>query len=316
MSQRLGSVKQELQKLGKETLATSLLLMKITVPVIIITKILEYGGVIDYLSMLLEPIMQLLGLPGACGVVWATGIFTSLYGALAVFAVIAPALELTTLQVTVLGSILLIAHSLPIEITITKRAGAKILPIVVLRLGGALSYGVLLFTLCSYFQLWQEPALMLFEAPVTDPGLLGWARLQIVNLGLMFLVILGILTVMRVLTVVGVISVLECFLQPVLPWFGMSHRAAPLTVVGMLVGLGYGGALIIRETTAGNMSRQEVGNSLALMSLCHGLVEDTLLMMAWGGAVTGLLWGRLLFSLVVMAILVRLRQLFDGKKNG
>jgi len=45
--------------------------------------------------------------------------------------------------------------------------------------------------------------------------------------------------------------------------------------------------------------------SLALMSLCHSLIEDTLLMTALGGHVSGVLLGRLLFALVVTALLVK-----------
>jgi hypothetical protein len=54
------------------------------------------------------------------------------------------------------------------------------------------------------------------------------------------------------------------------------------------------------------MDSREIFNSLALMSLSHGLVEDTLLMMAIGGMLGGILWGRLLFSLLVIFILVRI----------
>ena len=107
------------------------------------------------------------------------------------------------------------------------------------------------------------------------------------------------------LKAIGFLSLLEWILKPVLPFFGMSHRAAPVTVVGMIVGIGYGGALIIRETTKGTMNRREVFNSLALMALSHGLIEDTLLMMALGASLNGILWGRLLFSLIVIYLLVR-----------
>ncbi|MDX9896484.1 MAG: hypothetical protein RBS34_13635, partial [Desulfofustis sp.] len=55
-----------------------------------------------------------------------------------------------------------------------------------------------------------------------------------------------------------------------------------------------------------SMDSREIFNSLALMSLSHGLVEDTLLMMAIGGMLGGILWGRLLFSLLVIFILVRI----------
>jgi hypothetical protein len=105
---------------------------------------------------------------------------------------------------------------------------------------------------------------------------------------------------------VGFLNLLERMLNPVLPLFGMSHRAAPVTVVGMIMGIAYGGALIIRETTSGKMDRRETFNSLALMGLSHGLVEDTLVMLAIGGALGGILWGRLLFSLMFIFLLVKL----------
>ncbi len=45
---------------------------------------------------------------------------------------------------------------------------------------------------------------------------------------------------------------------------------------------------------------------MALMSLCHGLVEDTLLMAAIGGKFGGIFWGRILFSLNVIFFLVKI----------
>ena len=48
--------------------------------------------------------------------------------------------------------------------------------------------------------------------------------------------------------------------------------------------------------------------SLALMGLCHGLVEDILIMMLQGGHLSGLLWGRLVFSLLVIFLLGKLIQ--------
>jgi len=110
---------------------------------------------------------------------------------------------------------------------------------------------------------------------------------------------------MRLMRLIGLLALLEWLLKPVLPLFGMSHRAAPVTVVGMIMGIAYGGALIIRETTTGSMNSREIFNSLALMSLSHGLVEDTLLMLAIGGKLGGIFWGRLLFSLLVIFILAR-----------
>jgi spore maturation protein SpmB len=119
---------------------------------------------------------------------------------------------------------------------------------------------------------------------------------------------------MRIFRKVGLLTLLEKILAPVLPFFGMGRQAAPITVVGMVMGIGYGGALIIRETDKGMIAKEEIFNSMALMGLCHGLLEDTLIMAAIGGKFGGILWGRIVFSLIVTYLLVRLLQALAAKR--
>ncbi len=304
-----------LKELWRDTVRTSSELFKITVPAVIVTKLLEELGLIGYLSGLVEPIMALMGLPGALGIVWATALITSPYSAIAVFASLAPTMVLSAAQVTILCSAMLIAHSLPVELSITKKAGAGILPMAALRLLSGLCYGIILNLICHYTGLWQEPVQMFFSGSPGEQDLIGWAISQIFNLGLIFFVIFCILTAMHLLRIIGFLRLFECMLRPVLPLFGMTDRAAPVTVVGMILGIGYGGALIIRETTTGSMTRRETFNSLALMGLSHGLVEDTLVMMAIGGKLGGILLGRVLFSLVVIFLLDRLLRCLAGTEK-
>ena len=291
--------------LGKDSAATSSGLLKVTVPAIIATKVLEELGLIVYIGKILEPVMGLLGLPGELGLVWATAILTSPYGAIGVYAALGPSLSLSGADMTVLCSIILIAHSFPVELSIVRKAGAGALPIGALRLLGAFVYGIILNRVCIGFDLWQDPAIMLFQTGSKEQSLLHWAADQCLNLLVICVVIFFILLAMRLLRALGVIGLIENLLKPLLPLFGMSHQAAPVTVVGMLLGVVYGGALIIKETTAGKMEPREVFNSLALMSLSHGLIEDTLVMMALGAKIGGILWGRLLFSLLVIYLLAR-----------
>lgn len=286
-----------------ETLLTSWELLKITIPVVIIVKILEELGMVALLSIYLEPVMGLIGLPGALGLVWATALLTNLYGAMVIFATLAPDLNLSVAQVTIICSVMLIAHALPLELTITKKAGAPFTPIALLRLTGAFIYGFLLHVICSSLQIWQEQATIIFEAGEKSTTLLAWSMDQLENFALIIFVIFCIVIIMKTLRILGALSLLERILEPILPIFGMSKRAAPVTVVGMVMGISYGGALIIRETNSGSMDRREVFFSLALMGLSHALIEDTLLMIALGGHWLGVLVGRVIFSLIVIYLL-------------
>ncbi len=307
-------LKELVGSLIRETWLTSWELIRITIPIAILTKILEEFGLIAYLSAALEPVMGLIGLPGSLGLVWATAILTNLYGGIAVFAALAPGLLLTSGQITVLCSAMLIAHSLPIELSISKRAGANIIPIGSLRLLGAVIYAFLLNQICIGFHFWQEEAQILFKATAESRDLLRWMLDLLQNQGLIILIIFCIVLCMRILRTVGILNLLEKILAPVLPFFGMGRQAAPITVVGMIMGISYGGALIIRETNTGKMAREEVFNSMALMGLCHGLVEDTLVMAAIGGKIGGILWGRILFSLFVTYVLVKLLHALADKR--
>ncbi len=300
--------------LGRDSFVTSVELLKVTIPAIIFTKILEELGLIVYIGKALDPIMGLMGLPGELGLVWATAILITPYGAIGVYAALAPSLNLTVSDVTVLASIMLIAHSLPVELSITKKAGAGIIPIGLIRLLGGLLYGILLNLVSSGLGIWQDTPIMLFKAGPQDQTIMQWAIGQSFNILMICAVIFLVLLFMRFLKAIGLFRLLEYLLKPILPLFGMSHRAAPVTVVGMILGIAYGGALIIKETTAGKMDRREVFNSLALMSLSHGLIEDTLVMMALGAKLGGILWGRLLFSLIFIYIMVKVLDYFNGRK--
>lgn len=303
-------------ELLKETMLTSWELIRILIPVAIVTKIMAELGLISFIGRLLEPLMHVLGLPGELGLVWATAIFSSLYSGVAVFSVIAPGLELSAAQVTVLCSVMLIAHSLPIELSVSTKAGARLLPIALLRIVGAVVYGYLLNVFCLALNIWQQPSRILFTATESSDNYLSWGVDLLENLCLIILIIFCIIILMRLFKMIGLLGVFERLLAPVLPHFGMGKQAAPITVVGMIMGIGYGGALIIRETATGKLGKDEVFNSMVLMGLCHGLLEDTLIMAAIGGKFGGILWGRIVFSLVVTYLLVKLMAHLGKKRAG
>ncbi|MCK9173864.1 MAG: hypothetical protein M0O96_01100 [Desulforhopalus sp.] len=297
-----------LAALAAETWQTSRELIRIIIPVVIVTKILEELGLIYTLASLFAPLMELIGLPGELGLVWGTAMMTSLYGGIAVFMSLAPDLHLTSAQITVLASVLLYCHSLPVELMVAKRAGSSALVVGLMRFFAALAYGAFFSFFCLRFNFLQNRPQLLFKAPLADSGLLSWTADQVQNILFIIVIIFCILVVMKMLRRFGVLDLLERLLAPVLPNFGMTSSAAPLTVVGMLMGIGYGGALIIREAQSGRLSREEVFNSMLLLGLCHSLIEDTLLMAAIGGKFIGILWVRMVFSLIFLYLWVYFRR--------
>jgi glycerol uptake facilitator-like aquaporin len=87
---------------------------------------------------------------------------------------------------------------------------------------------------------------------------------------------------------------------------GIGGGAATITVIGLVMGLAYGGGLIMHDVHKGKVERRDVFPAISLMSLSHALIEDTLLMYLIGATMWGTFVGRLLFSLLVVAALSRL----------
>lgn len=90
-----------------------------------------------------------------------------------------------------------------------------------------------------------------------------------------------------------------------LEFVGMSKSAAPITMVGMTLGLSYGGGLIINEARSGRLSDRDIFLSMSLMGICHGLIEDTLLMCAIGASLSGTLLARVFFTILIIYVLIK-----------
>ncbi|MGB9640202.1 MAG: nucleoside recognition domain-containing protein, partial [Anaerolineales bacterium] len=97
-------------------------LYKIMIPLLILTRILEGTGAINLLGSLLKPIMGIVNLPGNMGFVWATSLIVGTYGALLVLISFIASNPLTVAQMTILLSMCLIAHSLPVEAMVARKA--------------------------------------------------------------------------------------------------------------------------------------------------------------------------------------------------
>jgi spore maturation protein SpmB len=296
----------------RQAVKTSLALFRIIVPIAIGVRLLELAGVIDLFGRLLAPLMALVGLPGSMGLVWATTLVTNLYGGMVVFAGVAPAAGLTVAQVTVLATMMLIAHAIPVEAGIARQAGTRFRAMAALRIGGALIAGMLLNLGYTLSATLQQPNRALWNPPPRNPGWPGWAAGEARNLLYIFLIILTLLIVMRLLERVGMIRGLTRLLRPVLTQLGISDHAAPLAIIGMTLGLTYGGGLIIQEARAGQLSRSDVFCALALLGICHSFIEDTLLMLVIGGHLSGTLAFRTLFALLVAYLVARLLRLLPN----
>lgn len=284
-------------------------LMKVMLPVMIAVQLAQHWGWIDALGHAMAPAMSWLALPPEAGLVWITGAFVGVYGAIAAMIGLATQLELTSGQLSALCAMLLFAHALPVEQSIVRRAGAGFWATGALRVAVALAYGGTVAWLSRLTGVMNEPvslAWMQASSGQGESGLLAWAQSTALSLAMTFAILVALLVLLDALERTGATRRITTMLTPLLRVSGLDARAAPVTTVGVLLGLTYGGALIIEESEKQQFDARTRFLALAWLCLSHALIEDTLLLLALGANLWIVLVGRVVVTLVLIAALARL----------
>ncbi len=294
-----------LSSLIKEIFSITYNLFKIMIPIIIIVKVIEELGGIKYIAMALEPLMELVGLPASMGLVWATTMIANIYAGMIIFISSSANEALSVAQVTVLASMMLLAHALPIEVRIVQKAGVRVIFTLILRIGGALLLGFLLHKIYSSSDYLSQTNVPLWKPPeITDDSLLTWIINQVKMLFQVFIIIAVLVVFLKILKSSGIEKLFAFILKPFLKILGLSEKTTSITIVGITLGLTYGGGLLINEANKGELSKMDVFGSISLLAIIHSLIEDTLLLMLLGADLSGILYARILFSIILIAIIV------------
>ena len=165
-------------------------LLKVMVPALIIVKVLDIIGGTVWLGKLLAPLMSLVGLPEAMGLVWATAMLTNIYTGMAVFFDLAGDNPLTVAQVSVLGIMMLLAHSLPIEGAVAKLTGISWRVTLPLRIGGGFILGMITNQVYLLGNWQQQPAEIVWQPTPASSSLFDWGIAQLTMLASIFLSLL------------------------------------------------------------------------------------------------------------------------------
>ena len=290
-------------------------LIKIMVPILLIVRLIEQMGWIEDMALLIEPVMVWVGLPGEMGLVWMSAMVSNIYTGMAVFYQLGMAEQLTVAQISVLGTMILVAHGLPVEAAIAKATGVSLWFTLSLRIGGALILGALLHLVYSHFSLLQGPVPLLWQPESSGSDWLSWFVAQLKMLLAALTIIAGLTLLIRLLRFLGIERLIHSLLAPVLRALGIGAKAANIMIVGLTLGLSFGGGLLIKEAKSRQLSGRDIFMTMAFLGLCHSLIEDTLLLLFLGADLSAILWARLGFSLLVIAILSRLLAVLPNHKK-
>ena len=93
--------------------------------------------------------------------------------------------------------------------------------------------------------------------------------------------------------------------------FGITHRGILPLVTGIVIGLTYGAGVIIYSIRTSNIARKEAFLILLFLSICHAMIEDTLIFVLLGANGLILIVARFLLAILLTYLVYRSRLFSD-----
>ena len=285
-------------------------LFKVILPVIIIIRALELMGAIPYLAKFLEPLTSFIGIDGSLGLVWMAAILVNIYAGMAAFASLQLIFDYTVAETTILGLIILIAHSLPIEVAIARQSRVSAIFNLLFRFINAVIAGKILNYIFIKFELFNEKNSSILDIPTNVFSNFDWLILQSKNFLIIFMIIFLIISTINILKFIGLWRFIINILKIPLSYLGMSEKVANIILIGLTLGISFGGGFLIEESKKNNISKKDILLSLSFLSLCHSIIEDTILILLLGSHISGILFFRMIYTIVIILFM---KYLLDTK---
>lgn len=292
----------------KKSAQTSIWLLKLILPISLAFRLLDYTGLLSYVADFLNPVFTHLGLPGSTAIVFISSIFLPLYAPLALIT----SMTLTLRELTILALMCQVAHNLPVESAIQAKTGTSFGAMFSVRIFTSIIIGFVLNLLLpmemgmpSFLQTSIESMNSLSDV------FMAWGITSL-RITILILAVVAILMITyRLLEEYNLVNKLSKSIEPFLKIFGLPKSTAFLWLIGNIVGLAYGGALMIDQMNEGKVSKAEGSLLNYHLAISHSIIEDNLLFVALGVSI----WWILVTRLIAAWIVVWLRRAFLNFKG-
>lgn len=260
-------------------------------------RLCQHYGLLDKLSVLLEPLFSHIGLPGETAIVFITSLFCPLYAPIALIAT----LSIGAREATILALMCLVSHNLVVESTVQSRTGSSFWGMTALRVSLSFLIAYCLnqvMPLTGWEQMGATEGTERYESlsELFSLWLIGSARIVLT----IWMVITSLMILHYILEEFKLMKRISRLLAPLMKVFGLPENAAFLWLVGNVVGLTYGGAIMVEQMRNKQLSYSE-GNLLNYhLAVSHSMLEDTLIFVAIGIPLLWILATRLVFALAVV----------------
>lgn len=294
----------------KEAVKSSLGIFKIMLPVSLLMAILNYFGIVDWLSVLFQPITNLLGLSGKAILPLLSGYLINTYSAIALMI----SLELPMKEIAILSSMVLLSHTLPVELSIQKKAGGNMGLLFLIRVGSSIITGIVLNIVLP-----NESVIISSEtqaiAAVATPSLLvvlkSWVQDNVTTIIKIFVINIVISVVFKCLIKFHVVDKLSSLLKPIMFIFGLGKECAPYWLIANVIGLIYGAGILITANENKDLEKEEIRRLNVSICSMHSIIQETANFLVLGVSILVLIVPRF----VTAVASVWMYNVVEGRKN-
>ena len=272
-------------------------LLKLMIPISLSVALLQHWGVLAWIAGYLNPLFSMMGLPGESAVLFISGAAAGTYAGVAAMM----SVHLTLRQATIVGVMILICHALPMECTVNHKTGSNFWRMGLIR--------ILMAFVAAMFLNQVLPALSipyLYIGAAAESSLsqvlLTWLISQAKIAVMVFLIIYVLMVLQNLIQRYSLLDPLSRFLAPLMRLFGLPREAAYMWLVGNVLGLSYGSAVMLDLEEKGQITREDANAVNYHLIMNHSMLEDTIVMAVTGISVFWILSTRVLFAFIVVWI--------------
>lgn len=289
-------IRDVLTESARQALKVSWTLIKVYVPLALATAFLRQIGVLDFIAPFFSPFMKHLGLPGEAALTLLAAFTNNIYAGIATMA----AIPMTFRQVTILGIMIGLAHTLFIETAILVRLKMGTVRIAFFRIFLALGAGLLLNLLLPE----NIPGAVL--NPYAAAVRFSWwntLRSMAFTSGQIVVYMFVIMLAYELVLLLPFRHKMKKYFETVPRLIGFSGKAFVPWVVGLFIGITYGAGILFRFSEKNRLSHKDVCLTTVFLVLAHAIIEDTMVFVVVGGNFWIIILARVLTAFLVVRIL-------------
>lgn len=270
-------------------------LLKLMIPISLAVTLMQHFGVLAWIATWINPMFVHFGLPGESAVAFISGAAAGTYAGLAVMM----SIPLTMKQASILALMIALCHALPMECAVNKKTGSSFWNMAVIRIVMALLCAFTLNLLLpeiagKYIYLGAEADSSLAEVTTT------WVLSQVKMSLMVMLIIFTLMVVQRMLEAYRLLDSLSRLLSPLMLFFGLPRHASYMWLVGNVLGISYGSAVMLELEEKGLVTKVEANDVNYHLIMNHSMLEDTIVFAATGISAILLVTTRVSFALLLV----------------